>query len=191
MGDGRPGKGVRAMATPTQEDYLKTIWRLIQRKGYARVSDIADALALSHASVSRMVRRLHADGLATYEPYRGLNLTALGRQRGRLLVERQRILRAWLEQMGVPAGDEFERTVEGIEHHFGPAALARVDRLVRFAAGHAAWWREFEAWEDPGPARRRPPPGRSRSRSATARGGEGDEDEGGEDVQAQEPEDHA
>ena len=129
-----------ATPTPTQEDYLKAMWTLIQRKGYARVSDIADLLAVSQASVSRMVRRLHEDGLTIYEPYRGLNLTPAGRQQGRMLVERQRVLRQWLVAMGLPPGEEFERTVEGIEHHFGADAMARVEHLVRYIAAHPAWW---------------------------------------------------
>lgn len=126
--------------TPTQEDYLKAMWMLIHRKGYARVSDVAEVLSVSQASVSRMVRRLHEDGLTIYEPYRGLNLTPAGRQRGRMLVERQRVLRQWLEAMGMPPGEQFERTVEGIEHHFGSDALARVEHLVHYIAAHPVWW---------------------------------------------------
>ncbi|MCL6595628.1 MAG: MarR family transcriptional regulator [Firmicutes bacterium] len=131
------------MPTPTQEDYLKAIWTLIQTKGYARVSDIADRLGIRHASVSRMVRRLHAEGLTTYEPYRGLNLTPAGRRRGRALVERQRVLRAWLVALGLGPGPELDRTVEGIEHHFGPQALRGVERLVAYIGHHEAWWRQF------------------------------------------------
>lgn len=141
---GRPGA-----PTPTQEDYLKAIWLLIQAKGYARVSDIADHLGLSYASVSRMVRRLHAEGLTTYVPYRGLNLTALGQRRGRMLVDRQNTLRAWLTVMGLDPGPVLERTVEGIEHHFGPEALAEVTSLLRFVDAHPEWWRQFRAWARP------------------------------------------
>lgn len=137
------------MSTPTQEDYLKAIWMLIEGKGYARVSDIADLLAVSQASASRMVRRLHADGLTTYQPYRGLNLTGAGRERGRFLVERQSVLRQWLFAMGMPGGAEFERTVEGIEHHFGTEALWRVERLVRYIEGHPSWWQGYLDAGDP------------------------------------------
>ncbi len=140
----------RRPPTPTQEDYLKAIWQLIHDKGYARVSDIADRLGLSGASVSRMIRRLDADGLATYVPYRGLNLTPLGQRRGRMLVERQNTLRAWLTLMGIAPGAEFDRTVEGIEHHFGPQALGEVASLVRFAAQRPAWWRQFRDWAEAG-----------------------------------------
>jgi Mn-dependent DtxR family transcriptional regulator len=138
--------GGRRPPTPTQEDYLKAIWLLIQEKGYARVSDIADRLGLSYASVSRMVRRLGKEGLTTYVPYRGLNLTTLGQRRGRMLVERQRTLQAWLTVMGLGPGHALEATVEGIEHHFGPEALSEVTNLVRYVEAHPAWWRQYRDW---------------------------------------------
>ncbi len=132
------------MPTPSQEDYLKTIWLLIQRKGYARVSDIAETLGVRSASVSKMVRRLHEDGLTAFEPYRGLNLTAKGRSRGRLLVERQRVLRAWLRTIGLPDGEELDRTVEEIEHYIHSETLVHVERLVGFIQGHPEWWSAYE-----------------------------------------------
>lgn len=155
------------MPTPSQEDYLKAIWRLIQRKGYARVSDIAEALGVRSASVSKMVRRLHEDGLTSFEPYRGLNLTLKGRVRGRLLVERQEVLREWLRTVGLPEGEELDRTVEEIEHYIHPETLVHVERLVGYIDAHPEWWHVYEAARaevirDAGSARmdRAPHPGR-------------------------------
>ena len=51
------------MSTPSQEDYVEAIWLLTQEKGYARVTDIAERLHISQASVSKMLRRLNAEGL--------------------------------------------------------------------------------------------------------------------------------
>lgn len=34
------------MTTPSMEDYIEQIYMLIEDKGYARVSDIAEALAV-------------------------------------------------------------------------------------------------------------------------------------------------
>lgn len=147
------------MPTPSQEDYLKTIWLLIQRKGYARVSDIADTLGVRSASVSKMVRRLHEDGLTSFEPYRGLNLTATGRSRGRLLVERQRVIRLWLRTVGLHDGEELDRTVEEIEHFIHPETLVHVERLVRFIEAHPEWWAVYEQVRDAEAARAVPETG--------------------------------
>lgn len=131
--------------TPSQEDYLKTIWLLIQRKGYARVADIAETLGVRSASVSRMVRRLHEEGLTTYEPYRGLNLTHKGSARGRLLVQRQEVLRTWLGTLGVTDSEVLDRTVEAIEHYIGPDLLVHIERLLAFIEAHPAWWQTYAA----------------------------------------------
>ncbi len=62
------------------EDYLERIHALIQEKGYARVVDIADSLAVKRASVTSMVQKLGELGYLKYEKYRGLILTSKGRQ---------------------------------------------------------------------------------------------------------------
>lgn len=133
------------MATPSQEDYIEAIWILTDQKGYARVSDIADRLGVSPASVSRMVRRLNADGLLSYEKYRGLNLTPEGRRRGRVLLARHQVLELFLRELGMKDAEEIYRTVEGVEHHFGPDALVRIRALVQYAQDHREWWQHFLA----------------------------------------------
>ena len=60
------------MPTSTAEDYLERIYSLIQEKGYARVSDIAEALQVRPSTVTRMVQKLDEQNLLEYERYRGL-----------------------------------------------------------------------------------------------------------------------
>ena len=60
------------------EDHLERIQELVERNGYARVSDLAEALGLSSSSVSNMVRRLAKRGFVNYQRYRGFTLTAVG-----------------------------------------------------------------------------------------------------------------
>ena len=46
------------MPTPSMEDYLERIYQLIEDKGYARVSDIAEHLDVHPSSVTKMVQKL-------------------------------------------------------------------------------------------------------------------------------------
>lgn len=46
------------MPTPSMEDYLEEIYLLIESKGYARVSDIAEAMSVNPSSVTKMVQSL-------------------------------------------------------------------------------------------------------------------------------------
>ena len=144
------------MATPSQEDYLKTIWVLVREKGYARVSDVAERLGVSTASVSKMVRRLSDQGLLAYERYRGFSVTALGDREGRILYDRQGVLERFLGRLAIGPGDRIHRIMEGMEHHMDADAVRRFASLVAYIDGHPAWWAEFldAVGPDEGPAAR-------------------------------------
>ncbi|HAB18617.1 MAG TPA: transcriptional regulator, partial [Verrucomicrobiales bacterium] len=74
------------------EDHLERIQELVEAKGYARVTDIAEALELSRSTVSNMVRRLAKRGYVNYERYRGFTLTAEGQAVARHVKQRHRTL---------------------------------------------------------------------------------------------------
>jgi DtxR family transcriptional regulator, manganese transport regulator len=60
------------------EDYLETIYELVQHKGYAPLADVANYLNVRPPSVTTMVRRLDQSGLLNYERYRGIQLKEKG-----------------------------------------------------------------------------------------------------------------
>ncbi len=72
--------GGERMPTPSMEDYIEQIYILIEEKGYARVSDIAEALSVHPSSVTKMVQKLDKDEYLVYEKYRGLVLTPKGKK---------------------------------------------------------------------------------------------------------------
>jgi len=111
------------------EDYLERILELINSKGYARVVDIAAALRISQASVTNMVQRLDAEGLLKYEKYRGLILTAAGKNLARKIVHRHKLLTDFLRLLGL---DErvIYHDVEGMEHHISPPTLRAIQALT-------------------------------------------------------------
>ncbi len=131
------------MSTPNQEDYLEAIWRLTQEKGYARVTDIAERLQISQASVSKMLRRLHADGLLEVERYRGLSLTTVGARQGQRLLARHRTLECFLQHLGVSDPEVVYHDVEGIEHYFSAYTLAQLTALVQYIDDNPEWWQHF------------------------------------------------
>lgn len=104
------------MPTPSMEDYIEQIHNLMESKGYARVSDIAEALIVHPSSVTKMVQKLDKDGYLNYEKYRGFILTTKGKKLGERLVYRHELLEEFLEIIGVD-GDKIYEDVEGIEHH--------------------------------------------------------------------------
>ncbi len=131
------------MSTPNQEDYLEAIWRLTEEKGYARVSDIAEHLHISGASVSKMIRKLKEDGWLHVERYRGLALTPKGVTEGQLLLARHQILERFLHHLAICNPGVIDHDVEGIEHYFSSETLQRLTALVVYVDTHPDWWEAF------------------------------------------------
>lgn len=119
------------LPTPSMEDYLERIYRLIDEKGYARVSDIAEGLEVHPSSVTKMIQKLDKDNYLIYEKYRGLVLTNKGKKMGKRLVERHHLLESFLQVIGVQA-ENIYADVEGIEHHLSWDSITCIETLVEY-----------------------------------------------------------
>ena len=119
------------MATPSMEDYIEQIYILIEDKGYARVSDIAENLNVHPSSVTKMVQKLDQEDYLIYEKYRGLILTTKGKKIGKRLVYRHELLENLLRIIGVKE-ENIYNDVEGIEHHLSWDAIDRIGDLVQY-----------------------------------------------------------
>jgi len=119
------------MPTPSMEDYLEQIYSLMEEKGYARVSDIAEALQVHPSSVTKMVQKLDQNKYLVYEKYRGLILTPKGKKIGKRLVDRHTLLEEFLQIIGVNS-DNIYKDVEGIEHHLSWDSITCIEYLVQY-----------------------------------------------------------
>jgi Mn-dependent DtxR family transcriptional regulator len=133
----RPTAARRAAAARSEstEDHLERIHDLVETKGYARVTDIAEALGLNRSTVSNMVRRLATRGFVNYERYRGFTLTPEGRAVARDIRERHQTLTDLFGLLGL-APDMVAEEVEDIEHHLRPQTLAMLASLVSYWRAH-------------------------------------------------------
>jgi Mn-dependent DtxR family transcriptional regulator len=113
------------------EDYLERIYKLIDEKGYARVSDIAEGLEVHPSSVTKMIQKLDKDEYLIYEKYRGLVLTNKGKKIGKRLVDRHHLLEEFLGMIGVDH-ENIYKDVEGIEHHLSWDSITRIATLVEY-----------------------------------------------------------
>lgn len=119
------------MATPSMEDYLEKIYKLIDEKGYARVSDIAEGLEVHPSSVTKMIQKLDKDNYLVYEKYRGLVLTSKGQKMGKRLVDRHQLLEEFLTLIGVDEQYIYQ-DVEGIEHHLSRDSITSISTLTEY-----------------------------------------------------------
>jgi Mn-dependent DtxR family transcriptional regulator len=124
------------------EDYLEVVYDLIEQKGYARASDIAEQLDVRTASVTGMLQRLDRMGLIRYERYRGLALTSQGRQVAKNIKQIHVTILKFLRVFGI---DEkvAKEDAEGIEHHVHRTTIERLGRFVDYVDEHPSWFEVF------------------------------------------------
>ncbi len=141
---GRKASRAGRKRSESTEDHLERIQELVDRKGYARVADIAASLRLSRSAVSNMARRLAARGFVNYEKYRGFTLTAEGRAVANHIKVRHRTLAGLFQLVGL-SPETVEQEVEVIGHHLRPETLRMFARLVHFWQRHP---RQLQAFLD-------------------------------------------
>ncbi|HLP77657.1 MAG TPA: transcriptional regulator MntR [Candidatus Paceibacterota bacterium] len=137
-------------ASPSQsaEDYLERIHELFERKGYARVVDIASSLNVKEASVTAMVQKLAEAGYLKYEKYRGLMLTDEGREVACNIRNRHATLSRFFSLFGL-APETQHRDIEGIEHHLSPETVEVLADLAGFFEKNPATLRRFQQSRKP------------------------------------------
>jgi len=115
--------------TTPNEDYLERIWELLDEKGYARVTDIAERLDVKPASVTMMLKKLESSGHIIRERYRGFTLTAKGRAVGLRIRKRHKILEEFFELLKLPS-HIVEKDIEGLEHYLSNETLEALEKLI-------------------------------------------------------------
>ena len=111
--------------TRSVEDYLKTIYRLSESRP-AATSEIAQALDLSPASVSGMIKRLSEQRLLDHAPYRGAQLTEEGRRVALRMIRRHRLIESYLVATLGYSWDTVHDEAERLEHAVSDTLVERM-----------------------------------------------------------------
>jgi len=113
------------------EDYLKAVYEVVERKGYARVKDISKVLGVKPSTVVEMMKKLHGQGLVVYEKYGGVTLTSSGREIAEAVKKRHETFRRFLEIILVPE-DVAVKDAHVLEHQLDPKTILQFTRFVDF-----------------------------------------------------------
>lgn len=111
------------------EDYLERICELLDKKSYARVTDIAEELKVKPASVTAMLHKLEDDGYVLREVYRGFSLTKEGSSVGKNIQRRHEILARFLKFLKVDP-KVVELDIDGLEHHLSDETLRKLEEFL-------------------------------------------------------------
>ncbi len=114
----------------SQEDYLETIFFLMQEEARVRPKDIADRMKVRAASVTGALKALAGKGLINYAPYASVTLTDAGRIIAESIASKhEALLHFFTQVLGIETSEaeEFACTME----HSIPDHILK--RFVRFA----------------------------------------------------------
>ncbi len=75
------------MITKAQEEYLKAMYVLNRKNGSIRVTDVANKMNISKASVNKAVNILKDEGMVNYEAYGDITLTTEGERLAQKILE--------------------------------------------------------------------------------------------------------
>ena len=139
--------GLRKMTgrKKVEEEYLEVIYELISEKGNARVSDIAEKLGISPASVTEMVQKLKKSGFVTQERYSPISLTEKGSKIAEIVRRRHNTLKAFLQLLGINE-EVAENDACEIEHNVNQETVKRLTSLIEFiqhAPESQEWLKNF------------------------------------------------
>lgn len=112
------------------EDYLKVIYQLESEFDSASTTRIADAMEVSSASATNMVKRLGKMGLVEYQSYKGATLTESGRKIALEVIRHHRLLELYLLEVMGYTWDEVHDEAEKLEHHISEKFEDKIVELL-------------------------------------------------------------
>ncbi|MCL2084313.1 MAG: metal-dependent transcriptional regulator [Oscillospiraceae bacterium] len=116
--------------TPSMEDYIEAIYALGDARDPVRLTDIAQRLGLTKASVSRAVHSLSEEGLITHQRYGTLSLTEAGIRLAREVYHRHTLFKRFLTERLYLPEDVAEHDACRMEHAAGPQTIEALERFL-------------------------------------------------------------
>ncbi len=120
------------MASPQVEDYLKSIYRLQERGGKVSTSSLSGWLGISAPSVTEMIKKLADEGILTYTPYQGVELTSDGRRQALKILRRHRLWELFLVEVLKFPWHEIHEEADRLEHFTSEKLERRLDEALGF-----------------------------------------------------------
>ncbi len=113
-------------ATVAEEEYLQSIYWLMEAGLPMTGANLARAMQLSPPTVHEMIGRLEADGYVTRAGDKSLDFTESGREHAEQIVRRHRMIERFLtDVLGIP-WDEVHEEAERLEHAMSPVLEERM-----------------------------------------------------------------
>jgi DtxR family Mn-dependent transcriptional regulator len=117
--------------TPSHEHYLRAIYEVRGRRGYARVTDVARELGVAPPTLSVGLKPLEARGLLGHDDHRFLLLTRDGERVARDVHHRHAVVRAFLREILGLADSAADAEACLLEHDVSGRTVERLVDLLK------------------------------------------------------------
>ena len=109
-----------------EQETLKSVYRQAGPEGVARSGDLAEALAVSPATITARLKKLDDQGLVEHRPYQGVTLTRKGRVAAIGAIRRHRIVERFLADLLGYRWDEADQLAVTFEHSLPAEVVQRM-----------------------------------------------------------------
>lgn len=112
--------------SPMEQETLKSVYRHAGPEGVARPGDLAEALAVSPATITSRLKKLDDQGFVEHRPYQGVTLTRKGRVAAIGAIRRHRIVERFLADLLGYRWDEADQLAVAFEHSLPAEVVQRM-----------------------------------------------------------------
>jgi DtxR family transcriptional regulator, Mn-dependent transcriptional regulator len=120
------------LPSESASNYLKAIYHLSEPDGGASQHQIAEAVGVSAAGVTKMLQALARDNWISYTPYRRVCLSESGRAAAIEIIRRHRLIELYLVKTLGYEWDKVHLEAERLEHYISEEFEERIERLLGY-----------------------------------------------------------
>lgn len=121
------------MISFTEENYIKAIYKLIEKSGStASTNAISAKMSTKAASVTDMLKKLFTKKLINYQKYKGVTLTKNGEKLALNIIRKHRLWEMFLVEKLDFKWDEVHDVAEQLEHVDSDKLIEQIDKFLNF-----------------------------------------------------------
>lgn len=116
--------------SPTEENYIKSIYHLQSENGEVTTNNLAAAMNTRPASVTDMLKKLRTKKIVHYQRYRGFSLTETGTRTALSIIRKHRLWEYFLVNKLGFDWDKVHAVAEELEHVNSEELVTRLDNFL-------------------------------------------------------------
>ena len=112
----------------TKKNYLRKIYQITEAgEESTTTSELAEQMQVTNASASEAIAKLEEQNLVCREPYKGVTLSPMGKEKGEKLADKHDKLKDFFQEIGL---EKPEKEAANIEKTISQEAVNRIDEEI-------------------------------------------------------------